>query len=197
MRTYALATCTNGKFKAYFYREGYIRTSCRPFKLENLRDTLVHLTNDAVQKKAQNYGEQEPANKLSYAEFQDYLDINYEDLNISMERDIVPQFKAITTDCFLATFKNLNPSRLLNTFEIFGLDFMLDDTFKVSLIEVNTNPCLELCCPLLKRLIPAMIDNSLLLAVDPLYPPPSNFGYGNSREITPMNKYELILDEDL
>ena len=97
--------------------------------------------------------------------------MNFQDLNVSMERDIVPQFKAITTDCFLATYEKLNPSKILNTFEIFGLDFMLDDSFKVSLIEVNTNPCLELCCPLLERLIPAMLDNSLQIALDPLYPP--------------------------
>ena len=49
---------------------------------------------------------------------------------------------------------------------------MMDDNFKVYLIEVNTNPCLELCSPLLKRLIPEMIDNSLRIAVDPVFPPP-------------------------
>ena len=33
--------------------------------------------------------------------------------------------------------------------------------------------------------------------MDPLFQPPSNFSYGDQREITPLNKYELILDEDL
>lgn len=36
---------------------------------------------------------------------------------------------------------------------------MIDDNFKVWLIEVNTNPCLELSCPLLARIIPALIEN--------------------------------------
>jgi len=49
---------------------------------------------------------------------------------------------------------------------------MMDDNFKVYLIEVNTNPCLELCSPLLRRLIPEMLDNSLRIAVDPIFPPP-------------------------
>jgi len=32
---------------------------------------------------------------------------------------------------------------------VFGLDFMIDEDFKVWLIEVNTNPCLELSCGIL------------------------------------------------
>lgn len=43
------------------------------------------------------------------------------------------------------------------SFEVFGLDFMIDENFNTWLIEVNTNPCLELCCPLLARLIPSML----------------------------------------
>jgi hypothetical protein len=52
---------------------------------------------------------------------------------------------------------------------------MFDDDFKTYLIEVNTNPCLELGCPLLARLIPNMVENSLRLTIDPLFPPPENF----------------------
>ena len=36
-----------------------------------------------------------------------------------------------------------------NKFELFGYDFMLDDHQKAYLIEVNTNPCLDLAAPLL------------------------------------------------
>jgi D-alanine-D-alanine ligase-like ATP-grasp enzyme len=45
--------------------------------------------------------------------------------------------------------------------KIFGLDFMVDENFKTYLIEVNTNPCMELSCPLLARIIPNMVDNAL------------------------------------
>lgn len=34
----------------------------------------MHLTNDAVQKRLDDYGKFESGNKLSYAEFQKYLD---------------------------------------------------------------------------------------------------------------------------
>ena len=36
---------------------------------------------------------------------------------------------------------------------------MIDEDFKVFLIEVNTNPCLELSSTLLSRVIPNMIEN--------------------------------------
>jgi len=41
-----------------------------------------------------------------------------------------------------------------NEYELFGYDFMIDQEFKVYLIEVNTNPCiLTGQCNLLQRLI--------------------------------------------
>lgn len=50
-----------------------------------------------------------------------------------------------------------------------GLDFMLDDEFRPYLIEVNTNPCFDLQCPLLSRLIPHMLDNALRIVADPIF----------------------------
>ena len=55
--------------KGYFYDEGYLRTSSREFSIQNLSNKLVHLTNDAIQKKAEDYGKFECGNKLSYADF--------------------------------------------------------------------------------------------------------------------------------
>jgi tubulin monoglycylase TTLL3/8 len=66
VRLFTLITSINGSMKAYFYEEGYLRTSCREFSLNNLSNRMVHLTNDAVQKKAEDYGKFEPGNKLSY-----------------------------------------------------------------------------------------------------------------------------------
>lgn len=57
--------------------------------------------------------------------------------------------------------------------EIFGLDFMIDENFKVWLIECNTNPCLELSCSLLAKILPNVIDNAFRIVLDPLFPPPA------------------------
>ena len=49
---------------------------------------------------------------------------------------------------------------------------MLDEDFRLYLIEVNTNPCLEICCPLLARIIPELLDNTFKIVLDPLFPGP-------------------------
>jgi hypothetical protein len=41
-------TSVNGNVKGYVYEEGYIRTSCKEYSINNLSNRLVHLTNDAV-----------------------------------------------------------------------------------------------------------------------------------------------------
>lgn len=84
-------------------------------------------------------------------------------------------------------------------FQVFGLDFMIDDDFKVFLIEVNTNPCLELSSPLLARLIPNMLENTFRIVADPLFPPPEGFGQKKQviQELCPENKFHLVFDEKL
>ena len=46
---------------------------------------------------------------------------------------------------------------------------MLDDNFKVYLIEANTNPCLEESNALLKTILPRMVDDMLNIVMDPLF----------------------------
>ena len=69
IRCYMLITSVNGIHKGYWYQEGYIRTSSKEFTLKNLNNRMVHLTNDAVQKKSEEYGKFECGNKISYSEF--------------------------------------------------------------------------------------------------------------------------------
>ena len=84
-------------------------------------------------------------------------------------RDLFPTMERLVTDSFKSVYSKIDPQRLNNSFEIFGYDFMIDENFKVYLIECNTNPSLEICCPLLARIIPELLDNSFRIAVDPLF----------------------------
>lgn len=40
----------NGNLKAYWYKEGYIRTSGHKYDMSDLQNDYIHLTNDAIQK---------------------------------------------------------------------------------------------------------------------------------------------------
>lgn len=96
----------------------------------------------------------------------------------------------------------MDPQRRWHSFEVFGYDFMLDEDLKVYLIECNTNPCLELSCPLLARIIPAMLDSAFKIALDPLFPLPQEQtalkkNANTLPETLPLNKFELVFDERL
>ena len=80
--------------------------------------------------------------------------------------------KSIVADTIRATYGQLDPNRLGLCFEILGYDFMLDSAFKLHLIEVNTNPCLETDSPLLSRIIPELINAAFKLSLDPIFPCP-------------------------
>jgi hypothetical protein len=100
--------------------------------------------------------------------------------SVCFMRDLFPVMERLVTDSFRAVHKKIDPKRNKNAFEIFGYDFMIDENFKVFLIECNTNPCLEICSPLLARIIPELLDNSLRIAVDPLFQPPALLNDGGS-----------------
>jgi hypothetical protein len=74
IRVYGMLTSVNGIHKGYFYEDGYIRTSSTEFDLEDLGNRFIHLTNDAVQKNCEDYGKFENGNKVSYQNFQKYID---------------------------------------------------------------------------------------------------------------------------
>ena len=93
----------------------------------------------------------------------------------------------------------IDPARLQNSFELFGYDFMLDENFKLYLIEVNTNPSLEVCCALMSRLVPELLDNTFRIALDPFFPSPDMSANRKFQlnELPQEVKFSLIFDEDI
>lgn len=153
------------------------------YSIHNVDNKFIHLTNDAVQKFCYNYGKHEAGNKLSYSEFSEYLSKNYQ--NVDFYTDILPQIKNCVKDTILASYKKIDLERKLHSFEIFGYDFLIDTNFHAWLIEVNTNPCLELSSPYLEFLIPRMLDNAFALTIDQIFP----------NEVSSCNDFELIFNE--
>lgn len=76
IRHYMMISSCNGILRGYWYEEGYIRTTSFEFTLRS-NTTGIHLTNDAIQKYLPEYGKYEKGNKLSYADFQKYLEEEY------------------------------------------------------------------------------------------------------------------------
>ena len=88
------------------------------------------------------YGQHEDGNTLLFAEFKAYIKEAFPDLDINFDEMIVPRMKDLIIDCFLSVKPKMNPNRRKRCFELFGFDFLIDEDFRVWLIEVNTNPYL-------------------------------------------------------
>ena len=63
----------------------------------------------------------------------------------------------------------INKKNRQYSFLILGYDFMIDEEFNVWLLEINKNPGLSESSPIVKMLLPRMIDNTFSLTIDKLF----------------------------
>jgi hypothetical protein len=90
----------------------------------NSYDPNIHLTNDAIQKHSQTYGKFEAGNKLSFYEFEKYLQIKHNGkYNF---KDIIQRMKETSRAAIESTYKTIGGRRKHGVFELFGMDFMID-----------------------------------------------------------------------
>ena len=62
--------------------------------------------------------------------------------------------KDIVIDTILSIKDNLNPTKRKNSFELLGYDFLIDEDFRVWLLEVNNNPYLGVPNDFIRGLLP-------------------------------------------
>jgi len=91
IRCFALITSINGYIKAYYYQEGYLRTSSKDYSVDDFSKS-VHLTNEAVQIRYDDFGKHEAGNKISYAEFKKYVE---DKKQVDFNKDVLGRIKVL------------------------------------------------------------------------------------------------------
>lgn len=152
----------------YVFKEGHLKATCDRYDLNSL-DPYIHLTNYSVQKHNQNFSKTEQGNEISFEEFQNELNVTTKPIK-NFRKEIYPKICNIIRITSNATKSKLNSFINKNSFEIFGYDFLIDCEFNPYLIEINTNPGYEESSPLIKMLVPRMIDDALRLTIDTSFP---------------------------
>ena len=150
----------------YVFKEGHLKACSEPFSLSS-DDLYVHLTNYSVQKYNRNFSKMEIGNEISFKTFQDELD--KKNANKNFKKDIFPKITKIIAISANSCKNKINILNRNNCFEIFGYDFILDQYYEPFLLEVNTNPGLEESSPLIKMLVPRMIDDAFRLTIDKVF----------------------------
>ena len=124
IRVWVLLT---GSLNIYFFREGYIRTSTEEFSTEDRSNYFIHLTNNAVQKNSNNYGQFEDGNQLPFSALE-------QSLGKEETQNIWARIKEVSYMVFSSIKKKIDPNHRKHCFELFGLDFIVDADRKVWLI---------------------------------------------------------------
>ena len=147
----------------YIFRQGHLKATCNKYDPDS-NDLYVHLTNYSVQKYNQNFSKIEIGNEIPFKDFQNELNKNK--TGIDFYNDIYPKIVKIVRITGGAAKGKINFLKKKYCFEIFGYDFILDENYQPYLLEINTNPGLEISSPIIDELLPRMIDDALKLTVD-------------------------------
>ncbi len=196
IRMWALITW---KDEFYYYKHGYLRTSSDAYTLDS-KLNYVHLTNNCLQKYGENYGNFEVGNTIGFEVFEKYVNEQFPQRGFNFEQHIIPRIKDLMIDSFLSVKGELNPSNRRNCFELLGFDFMIDEDFRVWLIEINTNPYLGVPNKFIEGLLPKMLNDMLSLTLDPCVKPanpapPTGILLFLDKRIEVDNQFELLYDD--
>ena len=160
MRLWVLLTWD---FNLYLFKEGHFKATSLPYDV-NSQDSYVHLTNYSVQKYNKNFAKYETGNEISFQDFE-----NSVNNTINVKKDLLPKVKEIIIHSMKSVAGKINKAERKVCFEIFGYDFMFDENYVPYLLEVNTNPGLEISSPLIEMLIPRMLDDAFKLTIDKIF----------------------------
>lgn len=208
IRAFCLITCYNRRIKAFWHEEGYIRTASRAFSLADVDNLDIHLTNDCKQKTSEAYGAFERANKLLYDQFFPQMEVclrdshpsvvsaGHQKLGSKLRHHIVSQMRSIAVHLVRATAKKAAPNRGILSFELVGLDFMVDTNLKAYLIEANNSPSMgHTDNAAFNTLLESIVDDVFTVAVDPVFQAPPNFN-GTTSSLRPASRFQLVYEED-
>lgn len=157
MRLYALVT-SFAPLRVYQYRRGFARFTNSRYSsdLDDISNGLMHLTNVAIQQKAENYDER-TGGKMELQALKLYL----------MSRFGIDRIDALFWEIQMIILRSLLAVQpvIINDrhcFELYGYDILIDDNLKPWLIEVNASPSLtantEDDRQMKKEMLHAMLD---------------------------------------
>ncbi|KAK2885605.1 hypothetical protein Q8A67_016442 [Cirrhinus molitorella] len=165
VRSYFLIACTSPYM--VFFRHGYIRLTCNLYD-PNSDNITAHLTNQYMQKKNPLYSLLKEETVWSMERFNTYINETYM-LPNGLPKDwalgpFAKRMQHIIMQCFQAVKAKLDCK--LGYFDLIGCDFLIDEDFKVWLLEMNCNPALHTNCEVLKDVIPQTVTEALDLTLE-------------------------------
>ena len=156
----------DSNFNLFFCREGHLKGSSELYNLNNT-NKYIHITNHSLQKNSNNFELYEIGNEMSYKDFKNYLIT--EKIPLEKFDYMINQMKSLIKISFKSVSNKLLKESNILCFEIFGYDFILDNDFKLWILEINNNPGLSISSPVIEKLVPRMMDDAFRLTIDKVF----------------------------
>jgi hypothetical protein len=150
-----------------------LRVGAAAYNVEDISNVHAHLSNHCLAVDHPDYGKYEPTNELWYSQFDAWLQECHPGRRF--EVDVLPSIRRISAHTMLSAKEQLqNPpppeTPPVVSFNLWGLDYMLDADFHCTLLEANVSPaCAE-------ELLPAFGEDFVHEVLDPLFPPKVDVG---------------------
>ena len=150
----------------YYCKEGHLKGSSELYNVEK-SNKFIHITNYSFQKKTSNFARFEYGNEISYASFKQFL--KEEGFPPDKFNTMIEDMKFLIKISFKSVNKKIYKTNDVLCFELFGYDFIIDNEFKPWILEINNNPGLGISSPVIKKIIPRMIDDAFRLTIDKVF----------------------------
>ncbi|KAH9100398.1 hypothetical protein LEN26_015880 [Aphanomyces euteiches] len=161
----------------WFYLDCYLRFSSEEYQVDDLSDQFVHLTNNSIQKNGENFykaystedGSMTVEGNMWHSDdLNEYLNrkfgLDAETGESIFKSKIQPRMKEIVVWSLSCVQDSIQHRK--NSCELYGYDFMLDDTFKPWLIEVNSSPACDYSTAVTKRYVETGLEDILKVMLD-------------------------------
>ncbi|KAI9358675.1 tubulin-tyrosine ligase family-domain-containing protein [Pilaira anomala] len=156
IRAYVLS---KSNVQVYLYRDMLALFAMKEYDTSHLDDNLIHLTNTCIQTEEEEYNE-EASVKLFWE-----LPLDQKDLD-----SIFEQMKKILADVFDACTSEMTTFQCIpNAFELFGIDFMIDDELNVYFLEANAFPDFKQTGGKLQHIIQELFESTTRVAIEPFF----------------------------
>lgn len=179
LRLYVLVTSLN-PLRAYMHTDGLARFASVKYSndIDTLNDRYMHLTNYSINKLSSNYAKNEDAescngHKWTLKTLWKYFTtrgINTDGLWAALRNLVLRTI--LTGEHVISQMTKANVNSKYNTFELFGIDVILDSELKPWLLEVNISPSLHSSSPLdlhVKGPLVTALLNTVLFNVPPRF----------------------------
>ncbi|CAO3649359.1 unnamed protein product [Cunninghamella blakesleeana] len=177
VRAYVLAV---GNIQVYLYRDMLALFAMKDYTLNNLSDNLIHLTNTCIQQ------DQEQFDEASSVKL--FWDLEQYGINKSDLDDIFLKMQSILKDVFDACTSEMTTFQALpNAFELFGIDYLIDQDKNVYFLEANAFPDFKQTGGKLQHVIQELFEATTKTAIEPF------FGY----ESSPDDRLVKVFDRQL